>query len=474
MSSPSLLLLPEIQAEIHENERAWIGGGFSKKGLLPNDRGRFSTPDGTQSWKTIEEASEAMLGKGWTYMEDTFRPALSAEQEYFTISDGDNNEEGWHYARDFTIGAIQNSKPKRSKALHWVRYRRLIRMKKLDPLQFLSQEVCTKCDHCDSETKGALSMKLLEVLAFITLVHNGSHLSAAVALPWKTKLLELIDIGSETSKIYEENAAANITSLHRKLEAFAEAESTNPRNVFSKISNVKFKLRYNESLTPGFADRCRDVSCSNIFPKAECDALAGLIIRHLDPKFQLHCNKEHCGELCMFAIVPCTNEGCDVQISRKHLVKHRQTCPYEIIECPLGCGDKYARNMTDKHKADICALREIPCPFANIGCTVRVLARDLPEHVGNLESTNSHLLLAVNRMMEYQKVIKNMNGKISTLEDDSMSLKHLFATHKTQTDNQHKEVTNKLTSLSKKVNNMESSSRKEFQKIKQDQEKHMK
>ena len=90
--------------------------------------------------------------------------------------------------------------------------------------------------------------------------------------------------------------------------------------------------------------------------------------------------------------------------------------------------------MKDKHKAEICPLREVACPFANVGCTTRVLARDLPEHVGSLETTNSHLLLAVNRMMEYQTVIKNLNTKVKLLEDDTTSLKRLFATYKTQTD----------------------------------------
>ena len=57
MMSASLERLPsyylEEKVEIHENERSWIGGGFSKSGLLPNDRGRYSTPDGTLSWKTL-------------------------------------------------------------------------------------------------------------------------------------------------------------------------------------------------------------------------------------------------------------------------------------------------------------------------------------------------------------------------------------------------------------------------------------
>src|SRR6056300_1436882 len=47
--------------EIYENERLWIGRGFSKAGLLPTERGQFSTQDGSLSWKSIREGCLALL-----------------------------------------------------------------------------------------------------------------------------------------------------------------------------------------------------------------------------------------------------------------------------------------------------------------------------------------------------------------------------------------------------------------------------
>ena len=47
---------------IYENERLWIGRGFSKKGLLPTERGPYSSPDGSICRKTIEDAGLALLG----------------------------------------------------------------------------------------------------------------------------------------------------------------------------------------------------------------------------------------------------------------------------------------------------------------------------------------------------------------------------------------------------------------------------
>ena len=52
--------------EIDENERYWVGKGFGRRGLLPNDRGAFSTTDGSMFWKSPTEASEdlVLLGRG--------------------------------------------------------------------------------------------------------------------------------------------------------------------------------------------------------------------------------------------------------------------------------------------------------------------------------------------------------------------------------------------------------------------------
>ena len=58
------------QVIVYENERRWIGGGFSRKGLFPTERAAYSTNDGSASFKTIEEASKALLGKGWRWEED--------------------------------------------------------------------------------------------------------------------------------------------------------------------------------------------------------------------------------------------------------------------------------------------------------------------------------------------------------------------------------------------------------------------
>ena len=66
MSSTKDEFCLERQIEIWENQRLWIGKGFSSKGLFPTERGPYSTKDGSLSWKTLDEASAALLSGEFT------------------------------------------------------------------------------------------------------------------------------------------------------------------------------------------------------------------------------------------------------------------------------------------------------------------------------------------------------------------------------------------------------------------------
>ena len=56
----------ERTIEIYENQRMWIGSGFSKQGLLPGERGPYSTKDGSLSWKTMPDAALSLLRGDFT------------------------------------------------------------------------------------------------------------------------------------------------------------------------------------------------------------------------------------------------------------------------------------------------------------------------------------------------------------------------------------------------------------------------
>ena len=65
MSSTKDEFCLEREVIIYQNERLWIGKGFSSK-LFPTERGPYSTKDGSLSWKTLDEASAALLSGEFT------------------------------------------------------------------------------------------------------------------------------------------------------------------------------------------------------------------------------------------------------------------------------------------------------------------------------------------------------------------------------------------------------------------------
>ena len=106
-------------------------------------------------------------------------------------------------------------------------------------------------------------------------------------------------------------------------------------------------------------------------------------------------------------------------MSRAYLNEHQEQCIYKMIECK--CGIRLPRHELEIHNANICKFREVECPFKKIGCTKSVKACDLQSHLA--EEAHTHLLLALNRMMEHQEVINSLNTKVVALEDQNKELK---------------------------------------------------
>jgi hypothetical protein len=171
------------QVELYENERRWVGGGFSKKGLFPTERHPFSTEDGSLSYRTLEQAGEALLGKGWVWQ-------AGSDYEYEAPSplngECDCDEGGWRYSVDFSPGSLPSS---RQGIAHFVRKKRILRSKFFDPKEIASYN---KCEYCDSEAVDSLSSKLLEALAVATLLQRDAQhtLTDAIALGLKEKLID--------------------------------------------------------------------------------------------------------------------------------------------------------------------------------------------------------------------------------------------------------------------------------------------
>ena len=112
--------------------------------------------------------------------------------------------------------------------------------------------------------------------------------------------------------------------------------------------------------------------------------------------------------------------GCSSVHSRKYHLDHDAICPHKIISCERNCGDTFPRRMTEAHMNTSCPLRPVSCPFADLGCSVSLLHKDVPDHLDSC--SNSHLLLAVEVVRNQRNIIEELSLKLQTVEQGQQDL----------------------------------------------------
>ena len=428
--------------ELYENERlAGLGvfsnQGFTKDALLLTDRGHYSTKDGSKSFNTLEEATEGFLPYGWKYTLD-MEPLSANKSDDNDSYDDNNNEtkttttaigkvgqfyidttlpntdnEGWTYDVDF--GLFENSCDTKG-MIHFVRRRRLYHEITFDADLIMKKEEWSACDNCDSIPVDEISTQLLESLACASLLEQPGGITQSVIGDQKRKLLkEILNLEERCIDQPDPEKMPYYTRIELLLQQL-RTYGVKKQSVFSKGLNFFHTKR--ESLKD---ISLRTVQVANCFSKAERDMWAALAVRHNDPEFAYHCDKPGCGEICDLFRVSCENAGCKVILSRRHMAKHDEECVWKVVCCPRECGDSIQRQQIPKHLKEVCALRDAVCPFNEIGCSAVVLHKDVPDHMKS--HAESHLLLALDRMMEYQKVFQDMTDRVTKLEKENEDLK---------------------------------------------------
>jgi len=311
----------------------------------------------------------------------------------------------------------------------------------------------------DSSATDALSRLLLDSLTYCSLLHSPKTYADAKALPLKERIIN-VAIRQPQNKDEQTNTDAfyQLDQLRIKLENFIEQEKAN--TVMSRLlASVDFPFEKRNG-KESFEKRKILVS-RQCFSSMECDAISTLIVKKLDPEFQLHCNIPSCGENCHFYRIQCPNDGCQMIMSRMYLEEHDNQCIYKIIECK--CGDRFPRHELAIHNAQSCKLRQVECPFKKIGCTTIVRACDLETHLA--EAINTHLLLAMNRMIEYQGVISELNTRVIALEGQNKGLKLTLENHEKKSTTDISQLSTKFKKSSKALANHEKTCKKEFKKL---------
>ena len=300
---------------------------------------------------------------------------------------------------------------------------------------------------------------LLDCITYCTLLHAPKTYTDAIAFPLKERIIQLAIRQPEKKDVHENtDVFYHLDQLRIKLESFIENERADTvMNRLLKSVDFPFDKRNSQEIF----EKRKNLVSRQCISDMECDAIASLIVKKLDQKFQLHCDQPNCGESCKFHRVQCPNDGCTMMMSRMYLDQHDGECPFKIIKCE--CGDVLRRHELEIHLAQSCKLREVECPFKKIGCTKVVRACNIQKHLE--EEVNTHLLLAMNRMLEYQDVINNLNIRVLSLEDQNRELQSTLENYMEKSTTEISQLNQNFEDSSMALANHEASCKKEFIKL---------
>jgi hypothetical protein len=95
---------------------------------------------------------------------------------------------------------------------------------------------------------------------------------------------------------------------------------------------------------------------------------------------------------CQHRTEPCGMCGQQTEVAE--LAQHQLVCPKRQVDCDNhGCGARVAFDELAAHKGSDCGYEEVGCPFADMGCTARILRKDIDSHERDDSWKHNRLLL---------------------------------------------------------------------------------
>ena len=198
-----------------------------------------------------------------------------------------------------------------------------------------------------------------------------------------------------------------------------------------KLNSIKFVVNILDKQT---------LYCLNKVKNCSWVGKLGMLNNHLlneCKKYLVNCNNPGCEikvsrevldnhkKSCDFRTVNCSE--CNVSVAHILLSFHMKECPKYTINCPGNCGEFIQRQNIDKHLKSECSSCSVECPYANYGCESILKRREISDH--HRKNTETHNLLVlkflesfeknyVTRLNAIEKNIKDINDKISLLQDE--------------------------------------------------------
>ena len=121
---------------------------------------------------------------------------------------------------------------------------------------------------------------------------------------------------------------------------------------------------------------------------------------------------------CKFLEIVC--DKCKLKIPKNEIDTHKNICLKELIECPQGCKNKIERGDINLHKQS-CLYSSIDCPFNIFGCEEKFKRIEKEKRLK--EDMAKHLNLTLEKILNMQNEIKELNEKIKNVESGLGELK---------------------------------------------------
>jgi hypothetical protein len=253
------------------------------------------------------------------------------------------------------------------------------------------------CDHVCCSTTSNVACTLLNAVAR-AVVHQSSLLSTDSS---KIQQASKFSKELEDALVAEAEAAQGkrLSDLLVAINAWSESKKGLMSGVFGSSEDaVKEVLQLLLDHDEAWAESERNKLAIN------------LVKKWYDTDNKAHCTEtfnddeelfEH-KKSCPWLPVSCPNAGCPASYSLHAREKHEIKCPFKVVECPLGCGDKSVRKDMSLHTSTVCSMREVKCPYHGLGCDEKMRQGMVTEHL--CENVDNHLrmLYAEEAKLEYR------------------------------------------------------------------------
>ena len=145
--------------------------------------------------------------------------------------------------------------------------------------------------------------------------------------------------------------------------------------------------------------------------KVNCPSNCGISLQH-------QCLNKHITSECPCRTVSC--QHCLASGEYRHIEgEHREHCTKFPISCPNKCEvDAIPREELQRHLDTICPLQVIQCEYYILGCSAKVIRRDLEKHMK--EQMGNHLSMTTEQLAKVQttldKTVATLNETITKFQ----------------------------------------------------------